>query len=110
MVNPKPAAAFRSPHQRGMIIANTQQPQLLQAGSEKEEVQFGKLQVRRQTWVMTAANAPKKKRWESPNKHSLRQRRDVLEPTQKTFNHFWQYAPVLQIWDLGGRGESQKEN
>lgn len=38
MVNPKPTAALKSPHQRRGIKVNTQQPQLLQAGSEKEDV------------------------------------------------------------------------
>lgn len=88
MVNLKPVAALRSPQERRRIIVNTQ---LLQAGSEKGEVQcvqLGKLQVRRQTWVMTAANPPKKRRQEYQNKHSLSHRRNVLEPTQKTFYNF----------------------
>lgn len=39
MVNPKPPAALRSPHQPGMIVVNIPHPQLLQTGCEKEEVQ-----------------------------------------------------------------------
>lgn len=85
-----------SSHQRGMIIVNTQQPQLLQAGSETgvrrvSEVQLRRLQVQRQTWVM------KRKEEESLNKHSLSQRREVLAPTQKALNHFWEYVPVLLV-------------